>query len=507
MPRKLLDEKTAVFSLSLNGDSMSPTPIARILATGLAVFASAAGSAQAAPPPEGRCPSMSGAPGATTTADAVPTPVREGMLLRYDDVLALRSLLPSEIWRHREQFFYEGMQLTIGPCHRRYPVPAFVSDATEAFAGRVVLDSDGNLEHYVAGTPFPPEAMQPDDEDLGAKWAWNLQMRFRGAGPIGKFRLVDMPGDIGSVQTFTGSYFFLQTGHRADLAASDYQHPADGDSDFIAGGRFDEPMEARHLAWKQARPKKAREKYRKSDNTFVYIPTMRKMRRAPTSWVDGMYTPRYRVGGDTGGGSMALTGGEYTITGTISPTAGLSIATAEHIPQGFSDLAIRPNAYVWRVEGEREVLAPINSGRSGYPIEENRNFGPSGLSVATDRWDVRWAVVIQGLARNPGAGVDAITIYVDYQTSLPLYVITRRRNGRLVEIGIPVHRFSGDTFDYPRWSTEQPAYVFDPVAAVFYNAATGGSGWRREAYDTRSVPISASETMKLISSDFLLRGR
>jgi hypothetical protein len=485
---------------------MTLVSIARCIAASLAAVACTAGSATAAAPPENRCPSMSSTPGATAQTDAVPTPIREGMLLRYDDMLALRSLLPVEIWHHREQFFYEGMQMTIGPCHRRYPVPSFYADATTAFATRVEVDRDGNLLRYVAGTPFPPEAMDPNDDDLGVKWAWNLQMRYRGAGPIGRFRLVDMPGEVGSVQTFEGSFFYIQTGHRADLAKSDYQHPADEDSEFVAGGRFSEPMAARHLAWKQQRSKKARAKYSRSDVTFVYIPTMRKMRRAPTAWVDGMYTPRYRVGGDTGGGSMALTSGEYSITGTISPTAGASVATAEHIPQGFSDLAIRPNAYVWRVEGEREVLAPINSDRAGYPINDNKNFGPSGLSVATDRWDVRFAVVIQGLARDRNAGLGAITIYVDYQTGIPLYVITRRSNGRLVEVGIPVHRFSGDTFDYPRWSPEEPASVFDPVAAVYYNAATGGSGWRRESYDVRSVPVSDSETRRYISSGYLLRG-
>ena len=50
------------------------------------------------------------------------------------------------------------------------------------------------------------------------------------------------------------------------------------------------------------------------------------------------------------------------------------------------------------------------------------------------------------------------------------------------------------------------AQVFDPVAAVYYNAATGGSGWRRESYGVRSVPVSDEETMRFISSGYLLRG-
>jgi hypothetical protein len=483
---------------------MTLAPTLRRLA--LAAAALAGGAALAAPPPENRCPSRSGGVGTTPQDDAVPTLLREGMVLSYDEMLSLRGLIPPELWRNREQFFFEGMRLEVGPCHRRYPVPSFVSDATAEFAGRAEIDEDGNLRRYVAGVPFPPDSIDLAAPDAGARWAWNLQTRYRGAGPIGKFRIVDMPGQVGGVLTFEGTFFYIQTGHRADLAKTDYALPEAAGSDFVAGGRFDKPFDSRHLAWKQQRPLEARARYQKSDDTFVYVPTMRKMRRAPTPWVDGVYTPSYRVSGDGGGGSMALGGGAYSIAGTISPTAGESIATAEHIRQGFSDLAIRPNAYVWRVLGEREVLAPINSARSGYPQNDLKNFGPSGLSVASDRWDVRWAVLIEGAAKERGRGFDLLSVYVDYQTQVPLYIITKRRNGRLVEVGIPVNRFSGDVFDYPRWPGNEQGFVFDPVAAVFFNAATGGSGWRRESYAVRSVVVSDAELMRYLSPAYLQRG-
>ena len=60
-------------------------------------------------------------------------------------------------------------------------------------------------------------------------------------------------------------------------------------------------------------------------------------------------------------------------------------------------MAMRPNAYDWRFIEERPVLAPLNGSRAGYPKEKNRNFGSSGLSVGSDRWDVRWATVIEGV--------------------------------------------------------------------------------------------------------------
>jgi hypothetical protein len=60
--------------------------------------------------------------------------------------------------------------------------------------------------------------------------------------------------------------------------------------------------------------------------------------------------------------------------------------------------------------------------------------------------------------------------------------------------------------DYPNWPADQRAAVFDPVAAVFYNVADGGSGWRREAYGIRSVPPNDKSLRRMISTDYLSRG-
>ncbi len=71
-------------------------------------------------------------------------------------------------------------------------------------------------------------------------------------------------------------------------------------------------------------------------------------------------------------------------------------------------------------------IEPNNVELRGYPINELRNYGPSGLSVASDRWDVRWAVVLEGRIRGGNHDYETITLYVDYQTLLPLYVINFR---------------------------------------------------------------------------------
>ena len=276
---------------------------------------------------------------------------------------------------------------------------------------------------------------------------------------------------------------------------------------WISGGRFNSPHSARHLAWRQMRPLKAQEKYTASDETFVYVPTQRKVRRAATPWVDGVFLPRYTTAGDSGGGGVNVGGDAYAGGGlAINPTSALSIQQTEHIDRGFTALAIRPNAYVWRVKEEREVLATINASRPGYPVSRNRNYGPFGLSVASDRWDVRWAVVIEGRVKERNLDYQTVLLYVDWQTQQPLYAITRAGRGRILNVGIPVHRYSDDVINYPSWPTGERASVFDPVAEVFYRVADD-SGWRRESYSVRSTPADEKERRRFTSTSFLVRGR
>ena len=489
---------------------MTPTPRPsgpRRALLALLLALAAPGLARAAPPPENRCPSLGGRPGSPAGEDALPVPLREGMVVTAGDLLRLRDLLPPELWRLREVFFHEGMRMEIGLCHRRYPVPAFYAEATARFAGTARLDDEGNLHEHVAGLPFPPDLIEPGP-DAGARWAWNFEQRYRGAGPRGSFRIVDMPSRTAGPFEYRGSFFFLQTGQRADLEASGFRVPEAGDAVWIAGGRFDEPFETRHLAWRQLRPAETRRRYDKADDTFVYVPSMRKVRRAASTWVDGIFTPQYRASsGDDGGGGLAIGGDGYSgPQGAIQPTAARSAVVTENLRVGFTGLSLRPNAYRWRVLAEREVLAPLNGTREGYPTEPERNFGASGLSVASDRWDVRYAVVLDGRRREPGGAFQRIELWIDWQTQQPLYVVTKQKRGALVDVEILVHRFSGDRRDYPPWPGGQPALVFDPVAAVSYSPLAAGTGWRRESYDAVSVPGDPADTRRYTSTDFLMRG-
>jgi hypothetical protein len=183
---------------------------------------------------------------------------------------------------------------------------------------------------------------------------------------------------------------------------------------------------------------------------------------------------------------------------------GFAIAVAEDIDRGFTGLALRPNAWSWRVVAEREVIAPLNARVEGWPLRENRNYGPSGLSLASETWDVRWAVVIEGRAHERDAPAPRVTYWVDAQTAQPLFVMRRSATGALREVGVLVHRYSGDAARDPAFPSGEAANVFDPVAAAFLTLPSGG--WRRESWDARSVPVDPRELRALLSTDGLVRG-
>ncbi|MAJ61573.1 MAG: hypothetical protein CBC48_17490 [bacterium TMED88] len=465
----------------------------------------AAGVGHAEPPPaEGECPTLNAAGTGPDGQDAAPILLKEGMRVNADGILALQSLIPEEVWLHREAFFFEGMMMQIGPCHRRYASARAYQEATDRFAGQATLDRKGNLSDYTAGAPFPQEWIQAEDPQAALKWAWNLEKRWRGAGAHGRFRLTNLPVRMGPAMRFIGRFFVFQTAERADLAKTDYRWSGTNKMLWAEGGEFESPFSARGLAWRQFRPPKAQRKWREPDDIFVYVPSLRKMRRSGTPWVDGAFVPAYMVAGRTpGGGGLAL-GGQGG--GGINPGAGPSLAISENARSGLTGLFLRPNAYVWRLRGTQNVIAPLNGDNSGWPIREERNYGPSGLSVAGDRWDVRHAIVIEGALRERSETIRTLTVYVDYHTLQPLYWATRTDKRRLVEVGILVHRYSADREQPAVLADGATANVFEPVAASFFNALAGRGGWLRESYELNSTPYTESERRRMSTNHALQRG-
>jgi len=465
-----------------------------------AVQAEAAGAAPAdtaaaappwaLPPPGGSCNPPGGVAGWPAGEDAAGVPFQMGDTFQLSRLETLRNFLPPELWAYRERFFHEGMRLEIGACFADYGAPEFYRAASETFRGRARLLPNGGIENYTAGQPFPVLEIAAEDPAAGAKWAWNSEFRYQGAGFWAPFRTVDMVGRNGTGEPFVGEMWKAQLSFRADLANDGYTASGAKGDHWVAGGRLEEPFDARYHAWRQYRNIDHLKQPERTDDLHAYIPNYRRVRRVSAADVEGVYMPSFSVGvvkpgviAGLGGGMDGGAGG-----GAAAGAAATSITTKR---SGFEVLETRPLLYDFRFVGVKDVLTPINASRPGYPEVKDRDFGPWGLSFATDRWDLRRAVVIEGRSKNHAGGsqVARFVLYLDAQTAVPLYYMSFDSRDERIDVGMFVGRWSEGRTDYRPWPGDPklPIRVIDSVGESFANIAEDG-GWRRESWTIISTP-------------------
>jgi len=496
-----------VFAAGLASAEEEPAPASG--ATGAPEPPAAAGNPWEVPE-EGSCNPRGGPIGLTVREDVTAVPFETGDTFEMGRLQILRDYLPEFLWQERERFFYEGMRLEIGPCFRDYSAPAFFQDATEQNVGKARIDENRGLVDYGAGLPFRPADIAIDDPQAGLKWFWNVQQRYQAAGFNGKFRLTDLLGRIGRAEPFAGEMFKIILSHRADRPETGYETPSANDNHWVAGGLFFEPFNARENAWRQYRNVDNMTEARRSDDLHAYLPQWRRVRRINANQVEGLYMPSFSVGvvpnqqiavggggGDAGG--MAAGIGAGGLGGTIQTKR-----------SGYEGLEFRPNLYEARVAGLHDVLVPINIAAPVYPEDEDRSFGPWGLSFASDRWDLRRALVLENTL-DADIGSDDVSqtlLYVDLQTLQPLYLATFDSKGEMTNVGMYAGHWSEDSEDYPRWPDDEdrPVRVLDSVAASFANLAMNGS-WRRESWDNVSTPPPDRTVKRMISTGELTKRR
>ncbi len=465
----------------------------------LIAVAPMAGAAEATPgawdlPAEGSCVPEGGLSSGLRADDVAQRQLQNGDLIGLEDLPGIRRYLPPELWEQRELFFFEGMQLEIGPCFRDYGAPGFVASATERFRGQPRLLENGGLQGYTAGVPFPPESIAAEDPRVGLAWAWNVEHRYQAGGFRGQFRITDILGP-GRSEPFEGEIFKAQLRHRADRPADGYAVPDTGDRVWAAGGSYAAPFDLREIAWRQYRALDSASVASRTDELHLYVPDARRVRRIPAPSLDGLYTPSASVLVSDAPGHKS---------------DGKNSRQIEPRRSGFDGLELRPLLYRFEVRGVQDVITPINARRAAFPEDPGRSFGPSGLSWASDRWDLRRALILEGSRRDADAGAAfaRFRFWVDLQTLQPLYYTSYDAKGGLVQVGLFVGRWSEDRPDYPRWpdAPPRPVRVVDTVGAAFVNLATGAH-WRRESWSMVSAPEDDRSLRREISLQTLQRRR
>ncbi|MCZ6463693.1 MAG: DUF1329 domain-containing protein, partial [Proteobacteria bacterium] len=210
---------------------------------------------------------------------------QEGDVITFDKIDSIKPFLPDAFWSNRDFFFYEGMQLEIGPFYRDYSPASAYQGATQKFGSQTRIGPDDSLENYTAGQPFPWDQVDClGDPKAGVKAIWNFDYAWDGDGATAKFyysywdRGEELPLYYeGTSKTVVLSHRvepeFLDT-NKGDMFRGEKRK-------FAFGVEVDAPFDARGIMLMTYRYKSS-DKPRadsKNDDTWVYVPTLRRVRR------------------------------------------------------------------------------------------------------------------------------------------------------------------------------------------------------------------------------------
>ncbi|MEN8160643.1 MAG: DUF1329 domain-containing protein, partial [Myxococcota bacterium] len=211
----------------------------------------------------------------------------------------------------------------------------------------------------------------------------------------------------------------------------------------------------------------------KNDDTWVYVPTLRRVRRISSAQR-----------------TDAVSGTDFTFDDL------------------FSFNGIVPQ-YEWQCLGEMDLIAPTNTAVKAYPYVKDHNFGPYGLSYADDTWEVRKAVKIRFIPRNDDHPYLHKDIYIDVNAMEPMYSFAYDRKGELWKIIWHAKRWSGneDFEEYVGWENVEEPRDLIVVSDTIVNVQTG-TGNRIEIWDRNGTPPkSKGKIRRFIDVGRLTKGR
>jgi len=406
---------------------------------------------------------------------------REGDVITFKDVAKLQSYVPKEFWDNRDFFFYEGMQLTIGPVQADYSPPQAFQAASERFKGQPRIGPDNSLESYVAGLPFDMDEIDcQGDPAAGTKIMWNHGYQWRGGGARTRFFYSYWDRGEQLPLYYEGQAGGVMLSHRVE---PEYLDKNGGDvfrgekRKAASGPTVEAPFDARGIMLLTYRYKSSDgpRSDAKNDDTWVYVPTLRRVRRISTAQR-----------------TDAVSGTDFTMDDL------------------FSFNGIVPQ-YEWTCLGEMKMVGPMNTMVKAYPYEKDHNFGPYGLSYASDRWELRDVVRVRMKPKNADHPYHHKDIYIDKQTLTALYSFAYDQKGELWKIIWHNKRWSEDHTLSGQWyegwkSVPEPRDLLI-VSDLIVNVQTG-TGNRIEFWDLTGTPMSSKgKIRRFIDVGRLTKGR
>ena len=417
---------------------------------------------------------------AEDTGVAGPT-FKEGDVVGFDKIESIKNFVPAEFWANRDFFFYEGMNMEVGPFFKDYGQPPEYLAASEKFKGQAKVGPDDSLEGFSSGFPFDPASIDcKGDPQAGVKHIWNFAYQWDGDGSDSRYFYSYWDRGEELPLYYEGTSKTIMMSHRVEpeLVEKQAGDLFRGEKRVNAFGiEVDAPFDARGILLMSYRYKDSEKPVAqaKNDDTWVYVPTLRRVRRISTAQR-----------------TDAISGTDFTLDDLFSFNG--------VVPQ-----------YEWKCLGEQDVITPFNTKVKGYPYVKDQNFGPYGLSFANDRWELRRAVIVRMTPRNKDHPYAFKDIYIDKETLQPLYSFAYDQKQELWKILYHNHRWSGDDSLTGKWhdSWEEVAEprVMSVVADVIINVQTG-TGNRIEIWDAGGKPVgNKAQIRRYIDVGRLTRGR
>lgn len=387
-------------------------------------------------------------------------PPRVGETLALDDP-RLADWLPSAVHAARGALLGSGATIEIGPAARRFApaLPHLV--ATGRFASGVRLRDGAMLEGYVAGQPFPVDAIDcVNDPDAGSKLAWNAALAWEGDGADGRFRIrwEDQGETLG--EPVEGTFAKVWLSHRVEPKLLEEQagHLFRGERRSFAmvvqvlAPPLDRGIRIVEYRYRPEAPSWART----ANDVWVYAPLQRRIRR----W------------------------GDRSPTRALSWTPIVQEDHASHWPW--------PGAARWRCVGEASVLAPL--ARPPLPAGVDPPGGWEDL-----RFEVRRVWVLEQVPNEPDPVAAKRILHLDHETMRPFYAVTLGADGAPLRVTLHAWAWSGD--DPSRdagWDGVPAVRALLPHRTLITRADTG-SRKRIDYLDVHAVPIgSAARIRRLI---------
>ncbi len=391
----------------------------------------------------------------------------------------LELLRPFVVPGFLEELNFPEFQIEIAAAGDYTPHPLY-QNATLQYAGQSELGPDGALLNYVAGQPFPNEALEaasPDQAGLMAAWNTNFRWQHYGQHVIDARTLFLKQGSGGQTQFDGFPPEMIQGGgvlersmemgwrrtymnHLPQLADSDYgfQFAAARGATFKEVTEYYSPVEFRGQKLMVERPLDPHEQ----DTINAYLPGERRVRRLSA-----------KEKSDTWLGSEVTLDDFYGFDGHVLDNT-------------------------WNYLGHRKILVVMDSKHS-YP----HLFGPNSR-VLGDRWELREAIVAEGVPTLHGHPYGSRLLFLDAQNYRILAALYFDPDQTLLRVMIPIYSWSETTKDNPELN--RGAHVSMYKGNAYVNLQTGNATLTTIIETVYPAP-EPKRVRRLYSVDQLSQGR